>query len=34
MVQTGKEQMIALPAPVDANNPDKEDLELIRAEEV
>jgi hypothetical protein len=33
-VQTGKEQMIALPAPVNANDPDKENLELIRTEEV
>jgi hypothetical protein len=34
MVQTGKEQTIALPAPVDTNDLDKEDLELIQAEEV
>jgi hypothetical protein len=34
MVQTRKEQMIALPAPVNMNDPDREDLELIQAEKV
>ncbi len=34
MVRTRKEQTIPLPPPVDANAPDKEDLIIIRAENV
>jgi hypothetical protein len=34
MVQTGKQQTINLPPPVDPNAPDKADLKIIQAEEV
>ncbi len=34
MVQTGKKQMIGLPAAVDENAPDKEDLNIIRNKEI
>ncbi len=33
-IQTGKEQSIPLPSLVDANAPDKADLDIIRAEDV
>jgi hypothetical protein len=33
-IRTGEEQSIPLPAPVDPNDPDKTDLEAIRAEDV
>jgi hypothetical protein len=33
-VQTGKQQTINLPLPVDPNAPDKANLEIIQAEEV
>jgi hypothetical protein len=34
MIRSGEEQLIPLPAPVDPNDPDKTDLEAIRAEDV
>jgi hypothetical protein len=34
MVQTGKQQIIPLPPPVDPNAEDKADLEIIRAEDI
>ena len=33
-VRTGKQQMIDLPPPIDGNDPDADDLEIVRAEEV
>jgi hypothetical protein len=33
-VRTGKQQTIDLPPPIDDNDPDAEDLKIIRAEEV
>jgi hypothetical protein len=33
-IQTGKEQSIPLPPPVDVNAPDKTDLDIIQAEDV
>jgi hypothetical protein len=33
-IRTREEQSILLPAPVDPNNPDKTDLEAIRAEDI
>ncbi len=33
-IRSGKKQSIPLPAPVDPNDPDKTDLEAIRAEDV
>jgi hypothetical protein len=33
-IRTGKEQSIHLPPPVDANAPDKADLDIIQAEDI
>ena len=33
-IRSGEKQSILLPAPVDPNDPDKTDLEAIRAEDV
>ena len=33
-IQTGKEQSISLPPPIDVNAPDKADLDIIRAEDI
>ncbi len=33
-VRTGKQQTIELPPAIDANDPDAEDLKIVRAEEV